>query len=921
MPNTFALGCYARYQTLFAQQVRAFNLIESMLNVGLLKASQHLLVAGGGIAGMTVTAAASACGIKVTMFEASDQLVPYQRASTRRFLHPYSYDWPFAESGDCTNFPLMNWQAGYSESVFDALESEFHNLTAADDRVLVHTNASIESVADSPTGVEVTVRRPHKTEVIKGDKLILAIGFGREFRRPDIPGYWDGDGLASTHDRTSSWLVSGYGDGALTDLARLLVKNFDHAHLFGLIYSNQQLRQSLSQLLLRSPSVRSAFDGIPPSIKSGILDKIEIRTDTSVTLCAPRGFYLEQNESSILNRFLIYLLEPHIIFQSGQLTSIPDSVKGSYKAEFSSAILGDRVPPKEYDGIMPRHGVDSVIIDGERVPRVWAPPGLKAIWDRAKSKRLAWMNLGGGASKFDDRTRVQAFDRDRFSVPPYVPLLLPQVKKSSRLRILVITSSLDPPPGVVELSDLTKDTVTGMASTIKGALGLDRHSTLEFIYDKINVEPKKNFDGWFERSVRQLCRADIVLFDITNFQPLVMTLLGIRSVLQKGISITCTYDKMDAQLWSKFPFNIKELYPVEIGEGLRAPNQRLGKVLLDALVKSRAFPEYSDLPGGQAFSRATPLDRFQRRILWDDDKAEGGAILWLCSFHEKYATSGNAAMLRSKMHATFGADVDFLRVTDIASPELVSQKLFDAIRRYEVCVIDWTQWSSNLFFEFGVRLAASPIAPICLLSDQPSPPWTPKTNSTGQLKQRFEKQEDQIRWLGRAFSVVSYEVGLDWREGELKQRVDEMRSANDSLDDLQIPPTFGCFRYDHIYALIAEELGGAKVAHKTPTDVLSEAAERLVREARGTISTLGLYSDRSAELRDASKKAALEFLVADWRYCVGELKASTLPSTEVKEKIRMQVRRITEMLRSWDDIQRKERLFAEIEREKVHYES
>lgn len=58
MRRTFALGCFARYQTLYAQQVRAINLIDAMERSALLEMDEHLLVAGGGIAGMTAAVAA-----------------------------------------------------------------------------------------------------------------------------------------------------------------------------------------------------------------------------------------------------------------------------------------------------------------------------------------------------------------------------------------------------------------------------------------------------------------------------------------------------------------------------------------------------------------------------------------------------------------------------------------------------------------------------------------------------------------------------------------------------------------------------------------------------------------------------------------------------------------------------------------------
>src|SRR5437879_1296099 len=109
--RTYSLGCFARYQTLYAQQVRAINLIDALDRTGLLKPGEHIIVAGGGIAGMTVSVAARMRNAKVTMVEESEQLIPFQRASAGRFLHPYAYDWPFVMPLETTPLPFMNWKA------------------------------------------------------------------------------------------------------------------------------------------------------------------------------------------------------------------------------------------------------------------------------------------------------------------------------------------------------------------------------------------------------------------------------------------------------------------------------------------------------------------------------------------------------------------------------------------------------------------------------------------------------------------------------------------------------------------------------------------------------------------------------------------------------------------------------------------
>ena len=48
---------------------------------------------------------------------------------------------------------------------------------------------------------------------------------------------------------------------------------------------------------------------------------------------------------------------------------------------------------------------------------------------------------------------------------------------------------------------------------------------------------------------------------------------------------------------------------------------------------------------------------------------------------------------------------------DMASPRLVGQALYEGIRWARTCLVDWTGWRGNVFFEFGVRMACSDIGP------------------------------------------------------------------------------------------------------------------------------------------------------------------------------------------------------------------
>ncbi len=55
------------------------------------------------------------------------------------------------------------------------------------------------------------------------------------------------------------------------------------------------------------------------------------------------------------------------------------------------------------------------------------------------------------------------------------------------------------------------------------------------------------------------------------------------------------------------------------------------------------------------------------------------------------------------------------RMLDLRSPRLVGQALYEQIRWATLCLVDWTGWRPNVFFELGVRLACAERDPLCLI--------------------------------------------------------------------------------------------------------------------------------------------------------------------------------------------------------------
>jgi hypothetical protein len=94
-------------------------------------------------------------------------------------------------------------------------------------------------------------------------------------------------------------------------------------------------------------------------------------------------------------------------------------------------------------------------------------------------------------------------------------------------------------------------------------------------------------------------------------------------------------------------------------------------------------------------------------------------VLVLCSFHKEYAAHWPRLF---DALATYYPTKRTVRMRDVVSPRLVGQALYEHIRWTTTCVVDWTHWRPNVFFELGVRLACSKIEPVCLLEASEATP-------------------------------------------------------------------------------------------------------------------------------------------------------------------------------------------------------
>ncbi|MGC2695024.1 MAG: FAD-dependent oxidoreductase, partial [Candidatus Angelobacter sp.] len=178
--HLYVLGSFARHVTLYAQQVRALNLITALAQENIIHEGREVVVVGGGAAGLTAAAGAAMHGAKVWVLEELEELMELQRNNRQRWLHPYIYDWPDMESQEQeANLPLLRWSAGYSEQVAIQIETAWNDLKP---KYSFTVRLGVTNIGITPgrKGVTVTWHEATQNDTLTNPVVILAVGFGLE---------------------------------------------------------------------------------------------------------------------------------------------------------------------------------------------------------------------------------------------------------------------------------------------------------------------------------------------------------------------------------------------------------------------------------------------------------------------------------------------------------------------------------------------------------------------------------------------------------------------------------------------------------------------------------------------------------------------------------------------------------------------
>ncbi|MBP8181739.1 MAG: hypothetical protein KAZ88_12210 [Acidimicrobiia bacterium] len=252
----------------------------------------------------------------------------------------------------------------------------------------------------------------------------------------------------------------------------------------------------------------------------------------------------------------------------------------------------------------------------------------------------------------------------------------------------------------------------------------------------VDVNAGLDSPGSWLRLVELLTLAPVAVIDVSNFEPAVMLALGVRAVARRGVTVTVTHDSLTEANLTDLPFNIKETRLVSLNSN-RADSRDGKDALVDTiqrgLAEQDANSDYLDLPAYESV-------RGRRPRVVPERYAE---FLVLCSFDDRYEPHWR--LVRDAISRNFPGHKG-VRMLDMSSPRLTGQALYEQIRWNDYCLVDWTEWRPNVFFELGVRLGCSRYDPIMAIHE------------TGHYvsKQELDQPSRQQSLLISLFQPVTY---------------------------------------------------------------------------------------------------------------------------------------------------------------------
>jgi len=709
LPGVFILGSYARKVTIYSQQVRSLNLADALAGMGYLSHATKVAVIGGGFAGVTLAAALSRMGVSGSIFDKNTSPLHLQLNCSTRYLHPHIYDWPFRGINETdAGLPVLNWQADFSNTVARNVKGNWKS--SKSENFKESYGVAVKGIEQKGQSWSVKTSVNALGEVF--DLVVFTVGFGVEEDNSFSYSYWGDLPLSEDANQGHSWVVSGAGDGALTDIIRLCVRNQDHREVMtGVVaavekHSGHDFLNQLKERLLAGMQGSELFDGLEPGIIAGDL---QLRGDPVVLNSSIEEVFGQAGKmprASVLNRCVTWIL-----WKLEKIQFLP----GRIDADRITGRRGDLLIPFKDQGLVPiqsaeillRHGPKSILpnpVDDAYVDDVNDAERLVLTAQQIRSVRRlgrCWADLY--ASERVDPTLQDSWPEGVFESKRLAPdfdkwpgiLVVSKIHASNRQQISALKNGVK--------SIFRRESIQEQLAAFFPA-----GSTFDGDLPTLIVEEAVVDARALGFAVQAMCMAPVAIIDATVIGPELAFVLGIRAVVRRGITVLFREGDLNARAWESLPFNLREIRIVETRDrtsrnGFETP---IAMALEEGIARFNRHPHlYSDLPG---FDALRNLGGDQYDI---EPRSGSTEVLVLCPFDEDFEGVCWPEIQRAvHQHFAFGSagEGSARRVIDLETPETLTRRLFESIRLDTECIVDLTYQKPNVYFELGIRLVAHP---------------------------------------------------------------------------------------------------------------------------------------------------------------------------------------------------------------------
>jgi hypothetical protein len=370
-------------------------------------------------------------------------------------------------------------------------------------------------------------------------------------------------------------------------------------------------------------------------------------------------------------------------------------------------------------------------------------------------------------------------------------------------------------------------------------------------------------DASLEQAVLAAVRADLAFFDVSNFEPGVMFLLGVRAAIRRGVTV-CSHGWgwHEGEPLDK-PFNLSDLQIFSHAQGGYVGGDLVVRRFFEAIQNGfrqlMQQPRYQDLPAYDHLRELGPGVSASGTIPWNE------YVLMLCAFRQEHQKGWE--YVRGKFEDALQArgthSPRVQRLIDRGSPQLVSQWLYENIRRASACVMDWTYYSPSAFLELGVRLVVSPWGALQIVDER----FSPGADLAPHIRLTNGPELQQLGKMAKRFVPKKYRIDSEAPFDELLALLVERRPFDENEPE-----------YNRIHRLVQKEIGSVSQAMPGVYNMMRRAADALSdSEQDRRAASQVLFSGNEHVKRDR-EHAALEYRISAWLYLEHRVGARSRPN-------------------------------------------